>query len=84
VLDLGIVGSLTLIALLGAALFSAMRARTPWLRATLASLSLFLIINSISTESFAGTPGFEMFLVFLCAIAAGWDSADTSADGDWA
>ena len=84
VLDLGIVGSLTLIALLGAALFSAMRARTPWVRATLAALSLFLIINSISTESFAGTPGFEMFLVFLCAIAAGWDAADTSADGEWA
>jgi exopolysaccharide production protein ExoQ len=84
VLDLGIVGSLTLIALLGAALFSAMRARTPWVRATLASLSVFLIINSISTESFAGTPGFEMFLVFLCAIAAGWDAADTSSDGGWA
>lgn len=84
VLDLGIVGSLTLIALLGAALFSAMRARTPWVRATIASLSLFLIINSISTESFAGTPGFEIFLVFLCAIAAGWDAADTSADGEWA
>jgi exopolysaccharide production protein ExoQ len=83
VLDLGIVGSMALIALLGAALCSAMRARTQWLRATLASLSLFLIINSISTESFAGAPGFEMFLVFLCAITAGWDAADTSADGEW-
>lgn len=84
VLDLGIVGSLTLVALIGAGTLGAARARTQWGRAAIASLVAFLVINSISTESFAGTPGFEMFLVFLCAIYAGWDAADTSVEGEWA
>jgi exopolysaccharide production protein ExoQ len=84
VLDLGIIGSLTLVALFGAALLAAARARTQWARAVLTSLIVFLAINSISTESFAGTPGFEMFLVFLCAISAGWDAADTSVESGWA
>lgn len=80
VLDLGLIGSVALIALIGAAVFGAARARTPWRRATLASLVVFLVVNSVSTESFAGAPGFEMFLVFLCAIFAGWDAADTSVE----
>jgi O-antigen ligase len=82
VLDLGIIGSVTLVALFGAALVGAAGARTQWARATLTCLVVFLAINSISTESFAGTPGFEMFLVFLCAVCAGWNSADSPAVGD--
>lgn len=82
VLDLGLVGTIGLIALVGAGLVGAAGARTEWRRAVLASLVVFLVVNSVSTESFAGAPGFEIFLVFLCAIAAGWDAAGTSIPGD--
>jgi O-antigen ligase len=82
VLDLGLIGSIGLIALLGGGLLGAVRARTQWRRAALGALVVFLIVNSVSTESFAGAPGFEMFLVFLCAILAGWDAAGTPAETD--
>lgn len=81
-LDLGILGTLGLIALIGAGFVGTMRAHTQWRRAALAAIVVFLVVNSISTESFAGAPGFEMFLVFLCALFAGWDAADTSVAGD--
>ena len=82
VLDLGILGTLGLIALIVAGFVGTVRAQTEWRRATLAAIVVFLVVNSVSTESFAGAPGFEMFLVFLCAIFAGWDAADTSVTGD--
>lgn len=82
VLDLGVIGTAGLLALIGAALVGAAGAQTQWRRATLASLVVFLVVNSVSTESFAGAPGFEMFLVFLCAISAGWDASDASVQGD--
>jgi len=46
------------------------RGLTPWLRATVTALMLFLVLNSISTESFAGSPGFETLLLFICALCA--------------
>ena len=42
----------------------------PWLRGTSTALMVFLVLNSISTESFAGAPGFETLLLFVCALGA--------------
>lgn len=71
VLDLGIVGTSALVALVTIALLGAARsALTPWMRAAVGALMVFLVLNSISTESFAGAPGFEILLLFVCALSA--------------
>ncbi|OLC40014.1 MAG: hypothetical protein AUH43_27465 [Acidobacteria bacterium 13_1_40CM_65_14] len=78
ILDLGLIGTLALVALVTIGLFGALfralgattRGLTPWLRATVAALMVFLVLNSISTESFAGSPGFETSLLFICALCA--------------
>lgn len=70
-LDLGLIGTLALAALVTIGLFGAMRhGLTPWLRATVAALMVFLVLNSIATESFAGSPGFETLLLLVCALCA--------------
>lgn len=71
-LDLGLVGTAALIALVAAGVIGALR--TPmnqWLRAVLASLMVFLVLNSVTSESFAGPPGFEMLMLLLCIACAG-------------
>jgi hypothetical protein len=74
-LDFGVVGLLLLWLPLVRALFPGPLlgpvdpelART---RATIFGVTLFLVVNSLSSESFAGAPGFEIFVVIAFAIAA--------------
>jgi O-antigen ligase len=70
-LDLGIVGTLPLVGLVAVA-FRAGRARhlESWARGTIAALMVFLVLNSVSDETFAGAPGIQALLLFLCALAA--------------
>ena len=70
-LDLGGVGAVAFIALVVLGCTGAFR-RTlnPWLRASLAALMVFLAVNSISTESFAGSPGFETLIFMVCVLCA--------------
>jgi len=70
-LDLGLVGTILLAAIVVAALTSLFRSRLePRVRATTAALTVFLVLNSISTESFAGAPGIDAFVLCLCALCA--------------
>jgi O-antigen ligase len=71
VLDLGIVGTMALLSILLIAFSGVVRGRQDqWTRATTGALLVFLVLNSISTESFAGAPGFETLLLFICALCA--------------
>lgn len=71
ILDLGLAGTVVLAALIAAALSAAFRPRLPqWLRGTSTALMVFLVLNAVATESFAGAPGFETLLVFVCALCA--------------
>jgi O-antigen ligase len=68
-LDLGLVGAAALIALVGTAGAGALRcASDRWLQALTMAMMVFLTLNSISTESFAGSPGVETLLLFLCVL----------------
>jgi len=70
-LDLGIAGTVALGLLVAIALSAVVRSRlAPWLRGTSAALMVFLVLNSIGTESFAGAPGFETLLLLVCALCA--------------
>jgi len=70
-LDLGIAGTVALGLLVAIALSAVVRSGlAPWLRGTSAALMVFLVLNSIGTESFAGAPGFETLLLFVCALCA--------------
>ena len=70
-LDLGISGTFALVAVVAVAGSSAIRpGLAPWLRGTSTALMVFLVLNSIATESFAGAPGFETLLLFVCALSA--------------
>jgi O-antigen ligase len=70
-LDLGIAGAVALGLLVAIALSAAIRPRlAPWLRGTSATLMVFLALNCVGTESFAGAPGFETLLLFVCALCA--------------
>jgi O-antigen ligase len=69
VLDLGIVGTFALLVLIGIAFLGRTRGILPsWARAAALSLMVFLTVNAISTESFAGAPDFETLLLFVCAL----------------
>jgi O-antigen ligase len=68
-LDLGAIGTFTLAGLIGCGFTAAFRSGVnPWLRAVVLSLMVFLTLNSITTESFAGSPGFETLLLFICVL----------------
>ncbi|OLE45272.1 MAG: hypothetical protein AUI36_22855 [Cyanobacteria bacterium 13_1_40CM_2_61_4] len=70
-LDLGIAGTVALGLLVAIALSAVVRSSlAPWLRGTSAALMVFLVLNSVGTESFAGAPGFETLLLFVCALCA--------------
>ena len=70
-LDLGVVGALIVIGLVAAGFAAAFRsAINPWLRALIIALMVLLTLNSVSTESFAGSPGFETLLLFICVLCA--------------
>jgi exopolysaccharide production protein ExoQ len=70
-LDLGLAGALIVAGLVAAGFGAAFRsAINPWLRAVVLALMTFLTLNSVSTESFAGSPGFETLLLFLCVLCA--------------
>ena len=71
-LDLGVIGTLALLSVVAIGLFGAISASNRWLRAAIACVMVFLVLNSISSESFAGAPGADMLLVMLCAMAAMW------------
>jgi O-antigen ligase len=72
VLDLGVVGTVALVALVIAGLW---RAFTPspdrWLQGTSAAPMVFLVLMSISMEMFAGAPAFETLLFFICVLVGG-------------
>jgi O-antigen ligase len=71
VLDLGVVGAGALVVLIAVAFGGALRSTVdPWLRAVITALMVFLVLNSVATESFAGSPGFETLLLFLCVTSA--------------
>lgn len=79
VLDLGLVGVLALITLVIVGLFGAMRrGHASWLPATVPALMAFLVLNSFSTESFAGVPGFETLLLFVCVLCSAAVQRDPS------
>jgi O-antigen ligase len=68
-LDLGALGTLSLIAIIGYGFAAAFRSGVnPWLRGLVLSLLVFLTLNSLGTESFAGSPGFETLLLFMCVL----------------
>jgi O-antigen ligase len=68
-LDLGAIGTFALVAVIGCGFVAAFRSSVnPWLRALVLSLMVFLALNSITTESFAGSPGFETLLLFMCVL----------------
>ena len=70
-LDLGIAGAVALGLVVAIALSAAIRPRlAPWLGGTSAALTVFLVLNSVGTESFAGAPGFDTLLLFVCALCA--------------
>ena len=69
-LDLGVVGALALLAIVVSAARAALRRTLPApVAASVAALMVFLLVNSVSTESFAGAPGFEATVLFLCAVS---------------
>lgn len=81
VLDLGLLGTLALVVLAIIGLCGGMIGDlSSWMRATVAALMVFLVLNSMSTESFAGAPGFETLLLFVCALCAGsaWSGASST------
>jgi hypothetical protein len=83
ILDLGMAGALVISGLMAVALSNAVRpGLAPWLRGTSAALAVFLVLNSISTESFAGAPCFETLLLFICVLctAAGRTAARPPRD----
>jgi O-antigen ligase len=70
-LDLGLAGTVALGLIVAVAVSAATRSALPaWLRGTSAALMIFLTLNSVGTESFAGAPGFETLLLFVCALTA--------------
>jgi O-antigen ligase len=80
-LDLGLVGTLALLALIAIGLSGAAKATlAPRTRATLAALVVFLAVNSIATESFAGAPGIETLVLFVCALSAAPRVRDVSVE----
>jgi O-antigen ligase len=84
VLDLGIVGMLSMLGLILLGFRAGLdRSNPAWVRATVPALMLFLTLNSVSNESFAAAPDIELFLVFLCALcgASGSPRAHLQASG---
>ena len=70
-LDLGVVGTIALLTIVVIGLIGFARGhQRGWTHATLGALLVFLILNSISTESFAGVPGVETLVLFICVLAA--------------
>lgn len=71
ILDLGVVGAVALVAIIIAAIVGFARGgQHAWTRAASGALLVFLILNSVSSESFAAAPGFETLMLFLCALCA--------------
>jgi O-antigen ligase len=73
-LDLGLLGTLALgiivVAALRGAFLAARRQEHGPVAAAAPALIVFLTINSVSTESFAGAPGWETLLLLVCALCA--------------
>jgi O-antigen ligase len=70
-LDLGVVGTIALLAIVASGLVGVARGHQHgWMRATVGALLVFLVLNSISNESFAAAPGFDTLLLFMCALCA--------------
>jgi O-antigen ligase len=75
-LDLGVLGTLPLWGCLAYCLFATARPmdRLPrdavWTQGTVFAIAVFLVVNSVTTESFAGAPGFEWLLLLACILIA--------------
>jgi exopolysaccharide production protein ExoQ len=75
-LDLGVVGAVLLMTLFGSCFFvgSSRRGdgdeRAAFGRTAVFGLAVYLAIQSIGSESYAGTPGFPTLVAFLCMLAA--------------
>jgi O-antigen ligase len=71
-LDLGVVGTIALMAVIVTGLrVGFRRGRTGSAGPAVAALMVFLALNSVSTESFAGAPGFETLVLFVCVLCTG-------------
>jgi O-antigen ligase len=69
VLDLGMVGLVSMLALILLGFRAGFRrTNPPWVRATVPALMLFLVVNSLSSESFGAAPDIELMAIFLCAV----------------
>jgi O-antigen ligase len=69
VLDLGMVGLLSMLGLLALGVCAGFRrSNAPWVRATVPALTIFLALNSMSNESFAAAPDIELLVIFVCAL----------------
>jgi hypothetical protein len=80
-LDLGVLGTASVLALIAMGLSAGFsRGLNPWMRGTVAALTVFLTLNSLSNESFAAAPDVELFMLFVCALC--WGHAKTSARVD--
>jgi O-antigen ligase len=71
-LDLGVAGFVLLAAIVATGMIAACQssAGPPNERVLPLVLTVFLIVNSVTSESFAGAPGLETMLVFLGALAS--------------
>ena len=69
VLDLGLIGTAVLGAILAIGFVSLLKSRVPRLtRITVMALMIFLAVNSLGSESFAGAPGIEVLLLLMCVL----------------
>ena len=70
-LDLGVLGLGIVLWMFAPIVRSAFtRSRDAGVRAAVVALTVFLVLNAMSTESFAAVPHFETLLLFLCALCA--------------
>jgi O-antigen ligase len=75
-LDLGIIGTLLLWPALGWLILTSLirpfhhRDRTAAQEAFVLGTAVFLVLNSLTSESFTGTPGYEVLLLFACISVA--------------
>src|SRR5205814_2403693 len=71
VLDLGVVGTIALLMIVVIGLIGFARGhQCGWTHATLGALLVFLILNFISTECFAGVPVVQTLVLFICVLAS--------------
>lgn len=70
--DLGVAGAVALLGVVTLCVRGMARVDLgPWTQATVGAFAAFLLVNAVSTESFAAAPGFDALALFLCATCGG-------------